>query len=1010
MLAGAILIIFAGCSSGEPIDPGRENGTEANRVQPSPSDAQTANGQVANGQTAVAKLSTTKLIELAQQELTQGEVKAAQDHLKQALLQTPNNAEAIFLAAQASASQGDLDTGISLLEQIPVDDRHFGVAAAGQTATWLATLGQVHEARSVFRDLLGRAPDEPFVRHQFADFLNMVGWRSEAVSVLDPLVSAGEASESELRALLRVSEAYAVTQDRGSGHRQQGPIGAALGYLSNRQPRNAAERLTSYLQSTSYLESIDQPDAAATAMLASAMTDLQQFDEAAALLAQAAFESRKQPHYWQAIGNLATHKGDKKQAVGAYLQALRIDPTNPITHERLVSALVRLGKNEAANKIDLRRTRLLAAVTAGDSVGVGNSDDLRAGLDLVSDLQALGQPKQAAAWLEIIAARHLASDATRNAKARIENLRAIPEDESNRQRLCGLNPAAFPVDDARYSARTRTQPRDSQTLRPDKSESPAPRFVNVAAATGVEFTYRNAEPPREKNLRIFESFGGGVVAIDFDLDGNVDLYFAQGGDPTDPQRQVSNSLFRSLGDRYREISHQADVGSPYYSMGMTTGDLNQDGFPDLVVGNLGVNQVFLNQGDGSFVDATDGRWTDETFTTGVAIADVTGDGLPDVVEMNYTDDADVYAPLVIDADGHALMYPGPLDFRSAADRVWVSEADGVLRPRTLGRQSENESPEIGDAANPGLGLVVTDLDGKPGLEIFVGNDARPNQLWRHHRDQQRRNSVFKDYAILAGCAFSSRGEATACMGIAQADFDGNGRPDLLITNWYDEWVNFYRQRDDGVFEDLAVRYQLDLQSENLLGFGTQAIDFDNDSWIDVVIGNGHVDDFTHQGRRQQMPTQFLVNEGNRFVSANHLMKDPYWRQSHLGRSLIRLDHNRDGRMDVVVVDLSEPIALLENQTETPNQWIQFQLVGVASERDAIGAKVQVTSTSTQTAVVATGDGYQGRNEAVLAFGLAEHEGPVDVTLTWPSGKTQTWNDVATGRRYTLTENDSQLWP
>ena len=545
-------------------------------------------------------------------------------------------------------------------------------------------------------------------------------------------------------------------------------------------------------------------------------------------------------------------------------------------------------------------------------------------------------------------------------------------------------------------------------------------FANVAKDLGLVHTYFNAKQPKTRLLQIYEQLGGGIATLDFDLDGNVDVYCAQAaGSPPGKDGDQPNRLFRQTDESFVDQTLFAGAADRGYTLGITTGDLNQDGFADLVVGNLGVNTVLVNQGDGTFRSmAMPESWDENRFTTGVAIADVTGDRIPDLIEINYLDDPDIYRDIEVGPNGIALRYPGPVAFRAATDRVWIQRDNGELLEHVLGEESQNASAEIGDSANPSLGLLVTDLDHQPGLEIFVANDVRPNQLWSVIAGESDLDKVaFQDRAVVAGCAFSSRGQANACMGVAHADFDGSGRSDLIVTNWIDEWVNFFRQTSlDGSsgesalasFRDEAPRWGLDEPSEGILGFGAQAIDFDNNSLIDLVITNGHIDDFTHLKQSHDMPGQLFANLGERFELLEPI--GDYWTQLHLGRSLVTLDHNRDGRVDFAVTDLREPIALLENQTETDHHWLQLRMVGTSSERDAIGAHVRVTAGDRSFhATVATGDGYQGKNEAILSFGLANFNSPVGVEVHWPSGSVSIYEAVGVDRRYLLVEGEFGVW-
>jgi hypothetical protein len=374
--------------------------------------------------------------------------------------------------------------------------------------------------------------------------------------------------------------------------------------------------------------------------------------------------------------------------------------------------------------------------------------------------------------------------------------------------------------------------------------------------------------------------------------------------------------------------------------------------------------------------------------------------------------------------------------KAAIDVVWFGQRDGSMISRLLKPNSENdlkgvgvyatdfsagrEVPRIGDDAYPGLGLTIAQFDQDSQLEIFVANDGRPNHFWNLNSESEGdrstssvsgATSIFSDTASVVGLATSSRGSATASMGIASADFDRNGRLDLLVTNWYGEWITHCLQNQQGMFLDQAPTYGLDKLSEHSLGFGVQAIDLDNNGWHDLVIGNGHIDDYD-DGIPFRMPTQVLLNLGLSF-SEVHLrgrqpIDDEYWNRDHLARCLIRCDFESDGKVDAVITDLLEPSVLLKNESDTGNHYIQVELVATKSERSAVGAVVSVIGEEpAQLAVMTGADGYYGRNEPMLHFGLGSSQRKtVDIEVRWPNGERTVYESMAVDRRHLVLQSDS----
>jgi hypothetical protein len=488
------------------------------------------------------------------------------------------------------------------------------------------------------------------------------------------------------------------------------------------------------------------------------------------------------------------------------------------------------------------------------------------------------------------------------------------------------------------------------------------------------------------------------------MDGFVDLYVAQAsGDLPHGRGTEPNLLARNLGGGFVDVTMAAEVDDRGYSTGVTSGDWNQDGFPDLVVGNIQRNTLLINQGDGTFrAHPGDSTWNTPMYTASVAMADVNGDHLPDIVEVNYLNDPRIYDPIERKPDGTPVRLPAPLDFRPAVDRVFLSRGNSEFEGRALG---DPDQP----LPSTGLGVLITDLDGRVGNEIFIANDHMANHFWEKTPSDSGSPIIWKNTAAARGVAYGARGTPLGCMGIAAADFDENGLTDLHVTNYERQWSNHYMQTSPGFFEDLVVAYGLADATNGMLGFGTQAIDYDNNTAIDLVIGNGHVDDLTAISDSQfEMPTQLFVNEGSRFEPLAVSGDDAYWKSGHLSRAVAMCDWNRDGRLDFVATDLRHPMVLLENRTETDYHWIQLKLVGTRSEREAIGAKVTALfGERSVSKLVQAGDGYMCNNEAIVAFGLGESESLTRLEIIWPNGQLEQWRDVPSNRRLLIVEGESR---
>jgi hypothetical protein len=312
-----------------------------------------------------------------------------------------------------------------------------------------------------------------------------------------------------------------------------------------------------------------------------------------------------------------------------------------------------------------------------------------------------------------------------------------------------------------------------------------------------------------------------------------------------------------------------------------------------------------------------------------------------------------------------------------------------------------------DIALPGLGIVVSDITNHPGNEIFVGNDPRANQLWVQSKDAEA--ALWNDVAVASGCAFGFSGAATASMGIAAADFDGNQSMDLHVTNFQDQSASLYLN-NQGIFQDRNVSLDLAKPSAEVLGFGTQGIDYDNDSRIDLVVTNGNIEDAITFPTPFEQPNQLFANLGDRFQLIQPTDVTGYWSSKHLGRAAATLDYNRDGLTDFAITHLNENSALVENRTSTTNHFLQVELVGTDSERDAIGATVNIESNNQQrTGWITAGDGYLAKNEALIHFGLAEAKTIETLTVDWPSGKRNVFHQLPVDQRILIVEDQKKIF-
>lgn len=999
----ALVVSAAGCRDGH-VSPDEGSGSS---VSAEPTDS---------SPTAAALLSR------AQRLMQQENVQAADSLVREVLVREPEHPSALMLAAQIAHRRGEVDQCVRLLESAASQWPERQAAPLIRAADVLWRAGRHDEARQRYQRILQHESDHLAAHRGLAALLNRRGLRFDANEHIRFLCRHGQARVDELRCLIFPTGSYArfaqkPDVDSEEAIERHGPLNVVRALFLEGELRDA---LTVLQRSQSFQDR----HPAAMALHGQLLLESQQPQLFQRWLSDLEESWQRYPSCWMALGGWAMHQGRNEQAVRMFAEAIVREPGDVAAYDWMTQALEGLGKQEVAKRFHERSVKTSLLVRFARKV-LSNPDVTAGALKgLAEDLAAVGRPFEALAWQDIAASRGTQRLATAQAvaRARQQMLGAETTSRIRQTLLCGLNRNDYPLDIVSLAKRDSSKAAPPQIPAADPIQVPAktPMFANVAAKSGLDFRYYNADPPVARHFMLHQTLGAGVACLDYDRDGYIDLYVGQGsGNPPQEPGTRPNLLARNLGDRFQTVTDPAGADDRRYTTGLTAGDWNQDGFSDLVVGNLQGNRLLINQGDGTFrPQSGDALWQDSQLTTGLAIGDVNGDHLPDLTEISYIDDPGVFEPIEHNPDGTPVKLPGPLHFRAAADRVFLGQADGTMQGQAL--QTTGRS-------RPGLGLLITDVDSRFGNEIFVANDLAANNYWiRADRPDGSVSGTeataagngensgspehrWRDAAVARGVAYGPHGKALACMGIAAADFNQDAALDLHITNFTDEWSNHYMQTPEGSFVDQTLPYGLDQPTLKMLGFGAAAIDYDNNSSMDLVVGNGHIDDLREKGYAFEMPTQLFVGDGTAFEPASVLGDSEYWNGTHLSRSLVTLDWNNDGRMDFAVTDLKQPLALLENRTETPHHWLQVELVGTRTERDAIGARVRLEfGHRTLTGWVTTGDGYLGKSQSLLGFGLGTQSLIDRVTVLWPDGSEQSFQQVAADRRLLIVQDDPQV--
>ncbi len=522
-------------------------------------------------------------------------------------------------------------------------------------------------------------------------------------------------------------------------------------------------------------------------------------------------------------------------------------------------------------------------------------------------------------------------------------------------------------------------------------EVPAIHFADVASQKNLQFQYDNGFS--DAHL-MTEATGGGAGWLDFDRDRFPDLYFAQGGDPTLPadETQPGDKLFRNLsGDEFIDVTAFASVHEYQFSQGTAVGDYDNDGFDDVFVTNVGRNRLLRNLGDGTFDNVTaETGMTTTLWSTSAAWGDLDLDGDLDLYVCNYADYDPLDPILCLSPDGKPATCH-PKEVEAVPDSYFRNDGTGSF---TL----LSEELKLYGPGNKALGVAIADTNNDRRPDIFVANDTTANFLFVSSDGQS-----YREEATLMGCAVATDGHAQASMGVGIGDFDRNGFLDLYITHFSNDWNTMYVNLGEQGFHDRTNLLGLTTPTLRLLAFGTVMSDFNNDGWLDLLIANGHVDRATEEGIEYKMPAQLLAGREGRFtdVSAD---SGSYFEQPHLGRGIVTLDFNRDGRLDSVIVNQNEPVALLQNESPQSN-WLSVELIGHQSNRRGIGARVSIeTDNGTQIHELAGGGSYASTVQPIAWFGLGADQKIHSVSILWPSGIEQTVTDVATNQALAVVES------
>ena len=538
-------------------------------------------------------------------------------------------------------------------------------------------------------------------------------------------------------------------------------------------------------------------------------------------------------------------------------------------------------------------------------------------------------------------------------------------------------------------------------LQPPKDHSFSPSteiFTDVTEQAGITWRHFSGE---SQDRFLIETMGGGVAFLDFDGDGLQDLFFVNGGETPHGKSTmpIHNGLYRNLGDgRFQDVAAKAGVDRlPFYGMGVAAGDFDNDGFPDLYVTGFPRSALFHNNGDGTFTDVTDraGVKNADKWAASAAWFDFDRDGYLDLVVTNYAQFSfdDVKK---CELDGKPA-YCAQKAYAGMPLTLYHNNGDGTFA-------DVSERSGLAKLVGRALGIVAVDVNDDGWTDLFVARDASPNLLLINQK-----NGTFRDVAVDSEVAYNSDGVARAGMGIDAADFNGDGKPDFVVTNFNDEYHSLFVTSPSGLFDDRSVSSRLAEYTRPFVGWGVHFIDYDNDGNLDLIIVNGHINravEVTRLDVKYKQPPLLLHNDGKDRFRNMQEFAGPSFSAGQSARGLAVGDFNNDGGLDAVFTRLDEKPVLLRNNEGQNHSWVGLELQGTKSNRDGIGSKITIDVAKRKLIRWITGGAsYLSSHDKRVVVGLGDVPGSTAITgeIRWPNGTVQHLSNLKRNRYQKIVE-------
>ncbi|MEZ6039957.1 MAG: FG-GAP-like repeat-containing protein [Planctomycetaceae bacterium] len=951
----------------------------------------------------VSRVPVETLNQQAREALAAGDYPAAALLCDQALRQDPSHVQTLLIAGDAAMRTERFEDALNFFGGVPESNSDSSITAQFASAEVLRALGRIEDAEVTLRKVIQRRPDHLMAHERLAFLLDLQGRRWESTPHLLEQLRQDRISFSTLIRLGTRDSLIPFPEElerirQTNNARTAVTLAEAVSLLAEQQTEKAEVLLRDVIQ--------QKPDwIEPQARLGRLLAD-QRISEIPAWRAQLPLAAADHPDIQTTLGLWCIHAGQNEAAFGCFARAATIDPDQRTALYQLgqLSSTEEFRKSPDLAAAGLRcaeRARLLQKLAATMSQLSLNRSETTTMMTAADLLQQLGRYWEAYGWCGLV----LLNDPTQEeARQQMQALArqlsvTLPQTASDAIPMIDLNLAQFPAPDW-------TVVSPSKQMLQTAASGTGIYFADRAEEAGLHFTYFHGRDRLEPGTKMFEFAGGGVGIPDFDLDGFADIYLTQGcrWPPETESTEHRDRLFRLDGSgRFMDVTTLAGLGDGWFSQGVAVGDMNSDGWPDLYIANIGRNRLYYNNGDGTYRDVTAEVGISGTqWTTSCLIADLNDDSCPDLYDVNYLAGEDLFERLCRVEGVLRACVPGV--FPAERDRIYLSLQDESLE------ELSGQAAEALEPARPGLGIVAADTDGSGRLSLFVANDVTANAFLVNRTPDDGDELRLLDIGLNAGLAFDRDGRAQACMGVAADDVDGNGMIDIFVTNYFEEANSIYLQMAPGSFVESSRPTGLYQPGLHQLGFGTQFLDADLDGAVDLMVANGHLDDFSYMDIPYRMPPQLFRNPGLGQFQEISQHAGEYFTRKLLGRSVACVDWNNDGHPDLVITHIETPVALLTNETKEGGHWLKVRLWGTDSSRDAVGCFVTMRSgENTWTRQLTAGSGYQASNERVLIFGLGNQSSVDELSVRWPSGLVQTFTEVVADRHLSIVEGHSRLF-